>query len=149
MVGSKPKRQLRNLLLQPGLQSRLGLYCVIASVFFAAAVYGILLTNYSSITDAILQLTGNNDQVREIIGLHWNGTQIWIYLAAVAYVVAITLISVWYTHRMVGPTIAFRRHLERLEQGDFAYRTNLRRGDAFSEVADALNRLSSRMENKR
>lgn len=146
MSDAKPKRRWRNLLLQPGLQTRLGFYCAAVSGLFAAAVYAILLANYSSITDAILQLTGSNDQVRDVIGFHWNGTQLWLYLSAALYVMAILVLSVWYTHRMVGPTIALGRHIERLEHGDFKHRTHLRRGDAFHELADALNRLSNRME---
>ena len=49
---------------------------------------------------------------------------------------------------MGGPTVAFRRHIQALRQGDFDSRVRLRRGDAFNEVADELNALSEDLARK-
>lgn len=147
MVKHKKKRLIRNMLLQPALQGKLGLYCMVLSALFAASIYAILVQSFSDISESVAELAGiNPDQVREVIGIHWSLTQFWIYISSAIYIALILILIIWFTHRMVGPTIAFRRHLARLQKGDFSVKTHLRKGDAFNEVADALNQLSDVMQ---
>ena len=140
--GDKPKRLMRNFLLQPLLQVKLGLYAILLSAAFAGALATILYRNFSGLVNAIVLLTDAEDEVRDLFLDYWRGTQIWIYLTFGIYLAATVAISVLYTHKLVGPTIAFRRHLRSLGQGQVGVRTFLRRGDAFKEVADELNSLS-------
>ncbi len=147
MVKHKRKRRIRNMLLQPALQGKLGLYCMLLSGIFAASIYTILVRSFGDISESVAELAGiEADQVREVIGIHWGLTQFWIYISSAFYIALILLIVIWFTHRMVGPTIAFRRHLVRLQKGDFSVKTHLRKGDAFKEVAEALNKLSDVMQ---
>lgn len=147
MVKHKKKRRIRNMLLQPALQGKLGLYCTFLSAVFAASIYTILVQSFADISESVAELAGiNPEQVREVIGIHWSLTQFWIYISSAFYIALILLLVIWFTHRMVGPTIAFRRHLARLQKGDFSAKTHLRKGDAFKEVADALNKLSDVMQ---
>lgn len=144
--GAKPKRRFRNFLLQPLLQVKLGLYAIILSTLFACAMAVILYQNFAGLVNAIVLLTDAEDEVRDLFLDYWRGTQIWIYLTFLVYLGSTVAISVLYTHRLVGPTIAFRRHLQDLTAGQYGARTFLRRGDAFKEVADELNRLSETLE---
>jgi hypothetical protein len=144
----KPKRRARNFMLQPLLQVRIGLYSIILSVLFAVALGAILYFNFASLINSIVLMTDAEDEVREIFMSYWKGTQLWVYLTFLIYLVATIAMSVLYTHKLVGPTIAFRRHIRSIADGKFNARTYLRKGDAFLEVADELNRLSEVMEKK-
>lgn len=146
---SKAKRRVRNYVLQPLLQVKIGIYCIILSVLFAGALAGIVWHNFSGLVNSILLLTDAQDDVRELFVDYWRGTQLWIYLCFCVYLAATVGISVLYTHKLVGPTIAFRRHARALAEGRYQARTYLRNGDAFGEVADELNHLSEVLERSR
>lgn len=147
-ISTKAKRTVKNYLLQPLLQVKLGLYCIILAVLFAVALGAILYFNFAGLINSIILMTDAEAEVRDIFLSYWRDTQMWLYLSVGVYLVATVAISVVYTHKLVGPTIAFRRHLRNLAEGRFNSRTHLRRGDAFSEVADELNHLSEVLERK-
>jgi len=146
---SKAKRRVRNFMLQPLLQVKLGLYAIILSLFFAVALAAILYYNFAGLVNSVVLLTDAEEEVRDLFVDYWRGTQLWIYLVFFVYLGATVLVSVLYTHRLVGPTIAFRRHIRSISEGKYFVRTFLRKGDAFLEVADELNRLSEVMERTR
>jgi len=58
-------------------------------------------------------------------------------------------VSIFFTHRLVGPTYAFRRHIRELKNGNYGSRVVLRKGDAFQEVAEDLNDLAVTLEQVR
>ena len=149
LTGGKPKRRLRNFVLQPLLQVKIGLYTIVMSVVFAAAMAYILYYNFNDLVTTIIDLTDAKDDVRELLMDYWSKTRIWIYLCCSVYLFAVVTVSVIMTHRLVGPTVAFRRHVRSLAEGQFHVRTYLRKGDAFIEVAEELNRLSELMEKSR
>ena len=144
--GGKAKRRMRNFLLQPLLQVKLGLYAILMSIGFAAALGGIIYHNFAGLVTSIVLLTDAEDEVRELFMDYWHGTQLWIYLVFAVYIIGMVILSVLYMHKLVGPTYAFRRHIRSLAEGRYNARTYLRKGDAFLEVADELNRLSEVME---
>jgi hypothetical protein len=142
----KAKRSLKNYLLQPLLQVKLGLYCITLSVVFSAALGVILYSNFADLIDSVVMMTDLEDDVRDLFISYWKSTQIWIYLVFIVYLVSTISVSVLYTHRLVGPTIAFKRHVSSLIAGRYNARTYLRKGDAFIELGDELNNLSELME---
>jgi hypothetical protein len=146
--GGKAKRRVRNFLLQPLIQVKIGLYSIVLSIFFAVALGVILYFNFSSLFDAIITMTDAKEDVEDIIGSYWRGARPWLFLSFFVYLVAQIGLSVLYTHRLVGPTFAFRRHIRAIAEGRYNVRTYLRRGDAFVEVADELNHLSEVMVRK-
>jgi len=148
-VLGKAKRRVRNFVLQPLLQVKVGLYFIVVSIMFAAALALIIYYNFGGLVNSIVLLTDAEDEVRELFLDYWKGTQLWIYMTFAVYLMASISLSVLYTHRMVGPTFAFRRHIRSIADGRYNARTHLRKGDAFSEVADELNRLSEVMERTR
>lgn len=147
--GGKAKRKAKNFLLQPLLQVKIGLYAIILSILFSIAMFAILWSNFSGLINSIVLMTDAEDEVREIFMQYWKGTQLWLYLTVAIYLIATVGMSVLYTHKLVGPTIAFRRHIRSIAEGRYNARTYLRKGDAFAEVADELNRLSEMMERSR
>lgn len=142
------KRKYKNFLLKPGLQTVLGIYSILISFLFATSIMIILYLNFSDLIESILVLTDAPDEVRDIMANYWYDSQMYVYLACLVYIVAMIGLTVWYTHRLVGPSIAFRRHILSLIAGKYYAKTNLRRGDAFEEVADALNTLSETLSDQ-
>ncbi len=139
------KRRLSNFLLQPLLQTRIGAYCILLSFVFAGIIAMIVYVNLGQLFAFIIEMTDAPDEVQTIINSYLSSIQTWIYLTLGAYIAMVLAVSVWYTHRLVGPMVAFKRHFEALEQGNFTHRTNLRKNDAFHEAANVLNAVTEAM----
>ena len=140
------KRSLKNYLLQPMMQTKLGIYFIAASVIFTLSV---ILYGYSSLFglyEIVVELTDVSADLSQVIEAKISGFLVFCAILGAFYVVATFLLSIYYTHRFVGPTIAFRRHVNALRKGDFNSRVVLRKADAFSELAEDLNMLASELE---
>jgi signal transduction histidine kinase len=140
------RRRKLNMLLQPGLQLKLPLILLSVTVVFAVFQMGHAYYAYNQIFGSVLKEAGQpkfledliHDQTRDFIKV---STEI-----ALAYILLIVALSVGYAHKMIGPTIAFRRHIEAMKNGDYSSRIHLRKGDAFVEMQDDLNELASLLE---
>ena len=73
----------------------------------------------------------------------------WVGLLVILYTFLNLLISIYYTHRMIGPSVAFKRHIQALKEGDFDSRVKLRTHDAFLDVAQELNELAEKLAHDR
>ena len=144
----KASRSFKNYALQPLLQIKLGLYSILLSLGFALVVSGILYINLAKFSDIILQLTGVEDEVKDLLNQYIAPAKIQVLATIVIYVVINIVVTILYTHKLIGPTIAFRRHVRMIADGKLQYRTVLRKGDAFEELADDLNKLSTFLEKK-
>lgn len=145
---SASKRKFSNFLLQPLLQVRLGLYAIILSVFFGLGVFTIIYVNFYKFYDLVLELTDLREEVTEILNSYIQGVILWLFLALIVYFIVTVGISIFFTHRLIGPTYAFRRHIKELTRGNYKSRVKLRKGDAFMEVADDLNELAAKLEQR-
>ena len=58
-----------------------------------------------------------------------------LYCSSIAYVLGVYFLCLGYSRKLVGPQIAFRRHIAAIESGDYSSRIVLRKGDAFDDVA--------------
>ena len=144
----KASRSFKNYALQPLLQIKLGLYSILLSLGFALVVSGILYINLAKFSDIILQLTGVEDEVKDLLNQYIAPAKIQVLATIVIYVAINIVVTILYTHKLIGPTIAFRRHVRMIADGKLQYRTVLRKGDAFEELADDLNKLSTFLEKK-
>jgi len=141
----RPRRQARNYLLQPFLQVRLGIYHVVLSAAFALAILGLMRAFLIKVR-GWLGLAGVHPEMEAALDEYLGEQVVWLALISLIFLVAAILVTVIFTHRLVGPTYAFRRHINRLIDGDYSARTQLRDTDAFDEVAADLNRLSEALE---
>jgi ABC-type Fe3+ transport system permease subunit len=142
------QRRWRNYLLQPLLQFKLGLYNILLTAFFATVLILVIYMSFARVYELVLELTNLRDEVREILNQQVFANSLWLAGVVVVYMISNLLITVVITHKMVGPTVAFRRHIRNLVDGNFQSRVNLRNGDAFTEVADDLNFLAETLEKK-
>jgi hypothetical protein len=142
------QRSPRNYLLAPMVQVRLGLYAVVLGFLFAAGTLGVLYAGLSRAYVLILPLIEEREKqaVRAIVEAQFKDMAVYIAIIAATFMIGTTVVSILYTHRMVGPTYAFRRHLKSLLEGRYEVRTFLRKHDAFTEVANDLNALADHLQ---
>jgi methyl-accepting chemotaxis protein len=145
-VSGRPQRQMRNFLLQPRMQVQLAGYLIVLSLVFTAAVLGILHSQFVRLQGQLTMLLGAG--VDPVVSNVFQETVGWLVAAVLIFLIASLALSVVFTHRMVGPTYAFRRHIQALARGDLEAETKLRDQDAFQEVADDLNALSAALRER-
>ena len=67
-------------------------------------------------------------------------------VTSLGYVLCVLAVCLVYSQRVFGPTVAFRRHVEALKNGDYSARIHLRDGDAFTDLERDLNELAEILE---
>jgi len=144
---SQDKRKFRNYFLQPLLQIKLGLYSIILTAAFSLTVAMFLYLNLVDFAAIIFALTDSESEIRELFTEYVSHTRWWIFLLIFGFLVTNIAVSVIFTHKLVGPTVAFRNQLEMLRKGDFSREVTLRKGDAFAEVAEEINLLTKQLAN--
>ena len=140
---SQTNRRVGNLLLQPLVQMRIGLANVVASLLFVVLLGLYAYRKLVAFGDVVATLTQADAAVKGLMTNYLASIGMTALIASVGFVLVNLILSVYLTHKLVGPTIAFRRHIRALNSGNFQARTVLRTGDAFGEVADELNQLSA------
>ena len=74
------KRKLSNFLLQPLLQTKIGLYCIGLSLVFAALVAWILYSNLGELFEFVIEMTDAPDEMHKIIYREMKSMVIGIYV---------------------------------------------------------------------
>jgi hypothetical protein len=138
----KYQRSFKNFLLRPLLQIQLGVYSVALTTFFSAILVVIIYATFERTRKLVLNLTNLEAEVVEIVSDYVFRTAGWLAGVVVLYLVFNIVLTVVFTHRMVGPAVAFKRHIRALREGDYDSRVVLRKGDAFDDVAEELNLLA-------
>jgi methyl-accepting chemotaxis protein len=128
-------------LIRPVLQIKLALYSLLLSFTFCGTILGLLYAQWSRFR-TWLSWTGASQRVDSEIARLSTETIIYMVITLVVFLVFSVAVTVLASHRLVGPTVAFRRHIKSLTAGDYSAKTVLRDYDAFPEVAEALNALS-------
>ena len=118
-------------------------------MLFASLVLAILYRLILDTLEIIDSLVQDGSTIQDLF-LEYAGGVRWLLLAILFfYIVTNLVVAVVYTHRMVGPIVAFRRHVAFLLEEDYSKRVHLRRGDAFHELAEDLNVLTEKLESGR
>lgn len=148
-AGRTQQRSAKNYLLRPLIQVRLGIYSILLGVLFAGGMLGVVYAALTRVFQQLLALIVDKDEATRIVEQQFRDTAVWLVVLTVIFVVGTVVVSILYTHRLVGPTFAFRRHIRSLREGRYEVRTALRRHDAFKEVADDLNALAEHLQQQR
>jgi HAMP domain-containing protein len=142
----KERRRKINLLLQPALQLKLPLLLLAVTLGFAALQVAHTEFAFGKLFEIVLEEAGHPPLLE---GLLRDQTGDFIEVTGaltVLYVLVVMILSVAYAHRMIGPTVALRRQVEAMKNGDYDARVTLRQRDAFSELAEDLNELARVLE---
>jgi hypothetical protein len=139
---NKHQRKLVNLLLQPLIQLRIGMANAAISLIFVGCLGWYAWDRLHQITEVITTLTQADEEISNLIAGYLYSVATVVVIATVLFIITTIVATVWMTHKLVGPSVAFRRQIANLMEGKFGTHMVLRKGDAFSEVAEDLNRLS-------
>ena len=142
-------RKVKNFFLQPLLQARIGIYYILLSIGFTIVLFLLVYRDFHEFYQLVLELTDLREEVTEILQEHISGMLGWVLTIFSIFLFATVALSVYFTHHLVGPTYAFRRHISNLCHGNYASRVTLRQKDAFIEVAEDLNHLAETLEEGR
>jgi signal transduction histidine kinase len=139
-------RRRTKLLLEPALQLKLPLTLLIVTLLFATFQIAHSYYAFGQIFDDVFREAGKPEFLEDVIR-EQSSTFIEVSAeVALAYLLVVAVLSATYVHRMIGPIVAFRRHIEALKNGDYQSRVRLRKGDAFSVMLTDLNELAELLE---
>ena len=144
---SASRRSIRNYLLDPMLQLQLGFYTIGLTIVFSTVMVAVIFLTFERIFELVLDLLPMGSEVSAILDEYISESSGWLVALVGLYMIVNVVITVVFTHKMVGPTVAFRRHIANLIKGDYSSRLALRDGDAFLGVADDLNQLAEKLGN--
>lgn len=140
-------RNLRKkFLLEPGLQSAFGFFCAALAIIYSGVVFWLLHTKFDQYLVAGIQEADLKGEILEM--LSQRKVWLWSRLSILGFFFSGLMVtaSIIYTHRMVGPVVAFSRHVRELARGNYSSRVKLRKADAFQAFAEELNVLAQGLE---
>lgn len=145
---AEPERRRTIRMVRPGVQLKLAVYLLAVSFGFALLIGFNSWAAYGRLFHGTLA-TAPAPFARDIIDQTTPFLKSTLALLF-GYVIAMLGITIGYLHRVVGPMVAIERHLSALQRGDYTSRVILRSSDhLYSEVAEQLNELASRLETSR
>lgn len=145
-ASGKNQRKWRNLLISPKAQIGFIINMVVLTLFFGLAAVFVVYFQLDDIYDKFLQFGLIDEAATKMVTDNWNIAVSWLAMLIILYLVAMILIILIQSHRMIGPGEALKRQIKRLLAGDYKGRVTLREGDYYQNVADLLNQLSEEFE---
>jgi len=142
------RRRYVNILLEPALQLKLPLILFAMMLIFAALQIWHSYYAYNQLFVNVFREAGRPEFLANLIEQQTRGFLKVSAVVGLFYLLLVSVVTVAYAHRMVGPITAFRRHIEALNSGDYRSRVQLRKGDAFSSFAGDLNELAQALEER-
>jgi methyl-accepting chemotaxis protein len=136
------------MLREPGLQLGVAAHILLITIVFALLSGAHAYLAYDELIGMVL---ADSKEPAAMGALFRAQTRDFLIVSASLAVVYVSLsfaVAVVLTHRMVGPMVAIRRHIEALKQGDLSARVRLRKRDAFKDVARDLNELAEALEER-
>ena len=141
----EPERRRSVRLVKPGVQLKLALYLLAVTFAFGFLVVLNSWSAYGRLYQATLATAAGpfKQDILEQTHLYLNTSSVLL----VGYVVVVLAVTIGYVHRLIGPIVAFERHLRALRRGEYTSRVALRGNDqVYAEMAEHLNDLAARLE---
>lgn len=135
------RRKLSNLVIDRGALLRLSIPFFIMALVSIGIVFTIRWKVLSALQETELQGVENLATMNKLLGLQVSVTNIGtIGLAALALICL--MLWIYFSHRIFGPTVPIRRHVQKLSEGDYSSRIHLRSSDELKDLAEDLNHLA-------
>jgi hypothetical protein len=139
-------REFRNYFLKPYAQIRIGIYFLIASIFFVSIVIAVSVFYLADIFASLQAVYALTEQ---------EGLQVWekftvplsiLVMLGIGFIVSILFLSARLTHRIYGPAHSMERFLEDLLNDKSEIEPlRIREGDEFQHLVMQLNLLKERL----
>lgn len=144
MTARHQQRKTVNLLLEPRVQLKLPFYFLLITVAFAGTMAWTISSAYRELFSAVA-----SEQPAFVVAIIRDQTHDLVQVSirlVIGYLLLVLSVAVVQSHRLVGPSVALRRQVEALKNGDYSARVALRQKDAFGPLADDLNELAALLE---
>lgn len=153
MSDANPKyqRSIRNFLIEPMAQVRMGLRVIVIAMAFLVAMTLVItsgfFTQYTMLIDTNFQPGAGSsagDLVMEVFFRH----TIALSVIFVTFIIVLIGAVIYYTHRIYGAMVALRRFIDDLSAGNYDKRCQLRATDELQSLAESLNGLAQTLQTK-
>lgn len=141
-TNGRDRRRLRNMLVQPRKQLRYAMHFFVFAAMFGLFAQWMTYRAVQTVIDHILAQAGQAGTLGPVID-----DAIAVAVLQSAWLLpfagfAALVYSAVLLHRFVGPLVPIRRHLKRLESGDYSADCSIRAHDEMHELVDDVSRLT-------
>ncbi len=141
-VPAPARRKVKNFIVDPGLQLRLGGYLVaVASVLSLALGWQI----WRAYREASVLVALGDPRADEVVSAMLRGEDrarmLWTACILAAVVLSLLGLAVVITHRIAGPALVIARACRCVANGDLVRQRPLRRGDLLIGLADEMGAM--------
>ena len=144
----KDNRKVSGKLVRPRQQLKYAMILVCGGIMAQSIIIGSVVYFMSQSIKSITSTYHLDPEVGAVITNAITNSLVLVMLVATAVAMAAILIGIKLSHRIYGPMIPFRRHIDELKDGNFGSRIRLRKDDDLLEIRDALNDLAITLEEK-
>lgn len=143
---AKIRRSWRNYLIEPEIQFKRAYYFL---AFFFCTMAGALFWIYFQLMIAVEFLDSEGALVAvRMTDLFESLSGITIAAYLITGAIASIVFGIYSSHRVIGPSVAIRKHIDRLKAGDFSQQVHIRKGDELVTVARLINELTDVLRQK-
>ncbi len=142
------RRKVKGKLVRPRQQFKYAMILVCGGILAQSIVIGVVAYFLNNSLATISELHNLDPQIATSIANSISASLVLVLLVATGVALGSVLIGVRLSHRVYGPMIPFRRHIEQLKAGNYTARIRLRKSDDLIELRDALNDLAITLEDQ-
>ena len=146
ILGLDERRKARNILLRPTLQMKLPLYTLLLSFTFGLLALLLFYIYFEQLYVMMLENTTQGSYLRTAVSMQTSNFLEAASMLLIGYILLIVAVTTIYTHRIIGPTVALKRHIRALKDGLYTHRVHLRKHDELKDMAADLNELAEILE---
>lgn len=147
----RSSRSLRNTLIEPFAQIKLGVYIIILTCIFLTLAGWLFFHTFEAQYNHVMEIFGISDpstrwEVKANDVFYEN-----IYkLAALFALYILVLLAIIFriTHKYHGPLVSIERFADSILQGKYYSRVAIRKGDELKNLAQKLNTMAMALERK-
>ncbi|HET9594360.1 MAG TPA: hypothetical protein VFP65_02200 [Anaeromyxobacteraceae bacterium] len=137
-----PRRQLRNYLLDPGLQLRLAGYLVAVAAALSAVLGWQIWRAYAEASKLVALGDPRSDEaISAMLHVEDRARMLWMAAVLGGVLVCLLVLAVVVTHRIAGPALALARACRSVAEGRLAPPRPLRRGDLLAGLAEEVGAM--------
>ncbi len=147
-LDGRPVRSLSNILVEPKGQLRYAFMLFGAGILMMITIVTYLLLSFNKTIEALHALYQVDGAVIDHLQMSLYSTLVMVIIFGVVLAAVTISIGIALSHRIFGPIIPLKRHVEALIAGQYESRVQLRKKDEFQDLATELNRLAAALEHK-
>ncbi len=142
-------RSIANILVEPKAQLHYAFFVFGAGMFMMMVIVIYLLLSFNKTIESLHALYQIDGAVIDHLQLSLYSTLTMVVIFGFILAAVTISIGVALSHRIFGPIVPLKRHVESLIDGKYHSRVQLRKKDEFQDLAFELNRLAANLEHGR